>query len=813
MKQITYSIKKILIWGSLTLILAASIVIIIYLNNRITFTARFRDKVITNKYDGTLSEYLGFSTMLTAEISSQLDLTSVEEKNKTGTIKNRLMKFKKKIERLAAPLSGISIDENSNIEKVDKASELISWLHQSSLEKMNYKNLNLQPCQKHDWNDCNSRPYLYSSEEDENVESVVWIPAPLVNVEKGIIKLSNTLKKEVGFSKIIERDLVRILGDLKSEDLLQVYFIPMSGFVRIINKQKEDLIEYYKDILPPIACFSDRPYFKKTMTSPGECRMSNPYIDSAGNGIVITYSVLVTNKNLEIVGMIGVDRIIKSLEAIFKNVKLGGASMPRDFQLSRHEIVDKQCGHCHTGKYGDKFDYIYMRKNSKNIEISLAFAEVMENPNRIFKGDNIARMDFPGSESTIYLVRTGTKEVTCFHFNPGFRERRYLYTTLYYLLSLGGIFILLFLAVKLFLSRIKATRIHSEVVSHLNGGLIILDGSGNIQFHNHRMAHMVEEANLQNKNFPARFLAYESKSDYRDLLQKSPKGFEFSGRITRSDGTVFPAIITGASIDYPGVSRAQMLVVIPSEQLESTIAANFIHSFSHALKTPVQSILLLADRLRRKKVPQEKFDRYFSLMKQQANEFTTMVTNLMRFSKLEIENIRPLKENHNLAALLRSAAKSFREKAERLKIRLNEYNIPERLMIDIDKDMFRVILNNLLENALKYSQEGEISIEAYEKGDEVVICVSDTGFGVPEDEREKIFNKFFRGRDPEVRVKDGIGIGLYVSLKYVKLHEGTLTYEPNKKEEINERGKETVIEKGSKFIIRIPQKVKGGISR
>ena len=119
--------------------------------------------------------------------------------------------------------------------------------------------------------------------------------------------------------------------------------------------------------------------------------------------------------------------------------------------------------------------------------------------------------------------------------------------------------------------------------------------------------------------------------------------------------------------------------------------------------------------------------------------------------------------------------------------------------------MFRVILNNLLENALKYTDEGEICVDAYEKGDEVVISVSDTGIGVPEDEREKIFEQFFRGRTPEVRIKDGLGIGLYVSNRYVRLHGGILMYETNIKQDIGEKGKISVIEKGAKFTIRIPK--------
>lgn len=812
MHKISSFRKRILIGGLIAFFLAISIVVIIFLNEDITQTATFRDQVIIDESEGSLSTNSGLLAMLETEISSHLDLESDLEKEKAKKIEKYLLDLKYRIEALQPPQTGISIDENSNIEKETDQGRLKSWLHPHSLSQINFKNLNLK---EYCPDEHKKRPYLLSADEDKEIQikSFVLIPTPLVPVENGKIKLSTTVKKEVVFSKIIESELVKIIEDLKSEDIWQVYFIPISGFVRILNKGwYKDLIEYYKDILPAIVCFSDRPYFKETMSKNDGFRISNPYIDSSGGiGVIITYSVFIRNENLGIVGMIGADRKIKSLKDILKRVRLGSGKIHKDFQFSSHPIVEKGCGYCHTGKYGNTFDYKYMLKNFDNEALSLSIAEMMENPNKLFRDDLIARMDFPGRESTVYLVRigenkeSGKEEVACFHFNPRYTQRKYLLLTLFFALPLFFIIFLIFLALNFFLSRIRAQKIQTEVMSNLNGGLIIVDRKGNIKFHNSKMAKLIEVSKLKDRNFLSDFLPDDCKSEYEDLIQKSREGFEFAGRIKRPDSSVFPAIISSASINFPGVSKAQMLIIIPSEQLESTIAANFIHGFSHSLKTPIHSILLLVDRMRRKNLPQPKFDQYFSTMQQQVGEFTTMVTNLLRFSKLEIEGIKPNKEINNMGALLRSVVKPLRERATKANIKLIE-NIPERLPANIDRDMFRVILNNLLENALKYTEEGEISVDAYEKGDQVVISVSDTGIGVPVDEREKIFDKFFRGEAQNVRVKDGIGIGLYVSKKYVIFHDGTLEYEQNIEEEISKKGKEIKkIKKGSKFILKVPK--------
>ncbi|MGD2085571.1 MAG: ATP-binding protein [Candidatus Aminicenantes bacterium] len=798
----------ILIGGLLAFVLAISIVLIIFLEN-ITQTATFRDQVIIDESEGSLSKNLGLLAMLETEISSYLDLESNLEREIVKKIKNYLLDLKYRIEELKQPKTGISIDENSNIEKETDQGRLISWLHPDSLSQINFKNLNLK---KYSFYGHPERPPLHSSKIDnKSLKSFVWIPTPLVTFENGKIELSTSVKKEIVFSKIIESELVKIIEDLKNEDIWQVYFIPISGFVRILNKDSKDLITYYKDILSAIACFSDRPYFKETMSKNDGFRISNSYIDTACTGVVITYSVFIRNENLGIVGMIGIDRKVEPLNDILKQVKLGSGTIYKDFQYSTHPIAEKECGYCHTGKYGNTFDYKYMLKNFDNEALALSIAEMMENSNKLFKDDLIARMLFRGRESTVYLIdigknqKSGKKEVAYFHFNPLYTQRKYQMLMVYFLISLLGVIILMVLTLKFFLAKTEAKKIQTEVVSNLNGGLVIIDRDGCIKFHNSKMAELVGVPDLKDKNFLSDFLPIESKAEYGDLIQISKKGFEFSGRIIRSDSSVFPAIISSASINFPGVSKAQMLIIIPSEQLESTIAANFIHGFSHTLKTPIQSILLLVDRMRRKNLPQPKFDQYFSTMQQQVGEFTTMVTNLLRFSKLEIEGIKPNKETNNLAALLRSVVKPLRERATKANIKLI-VNIPESLPANIDRDMFRVILNNLLDNALKYTEEGEISVDAYEEGNQVVISVSDTGIGVPKDERDKIFDKFFRGGAQNVRVKDGIGIGLYVSKKYVTFHYGTLEYKPNIEEEISKKGKEIKkIKRGSKFILKVPK--------
>jgi signal transduction histidine kinase len=181
-----------------------------------------------------------------------------------------------------------------------------------------------------------------------------------------------------------------------------------------------------------------------------------------------------------------------------------------------------------------------------------------------------------------------------------------------------------------------------------------------------------------------------------------------------------------------------------------------------------------------------------------------MLTNLLGFSRLEFDKDKIHKEEVNLAAMLRSAVKPFVEKSKNENLEL-EQNIPERIIANVDRGMFRVILNNLLENALKYTNEGKISVKAHDDWDKATIIISDTGMGVPKDERDHIFDKFYRGRAETVQNKDGIGLGLFLSKNYIELHNGTLTYEPGKEKVKTKLGMWNEKERGSVFIIQIPK--------
>lgn len=304
-----------------------------------------------------------------------------------------------------------------------------------------------------------------------------------------------------------------------------------------------------------------------------------------------------------------------------------------------------------------------------------------------------------------------------------------------------------------------------------------------------------------------RFLSPESASEY-EQFSEAHKGFEFAGNLFSPERGTEPVIIASAPLSFPGRQNCRMLILIPSRKLEQTIAKKFFNIFSHALKSPVHSILLIADLFRRRNAL-PRFDDYFSKLHRKVQEFRDLTDNVLRFSAIDVKDIHVDWDSVNVAQVLRRVLSAVRERAKARGLVLRE-NIAESLRVRADEKLLQIVLNNLIDNALKYTPSGFVSVRAADLLTEVVVVVEDSGRGVPKAEREKIFDLFVQGAEVATVTHEGLGLGLYVSRRYVEAMDGTLSYEPVYKTEARSDSDEEL--EGSRFIVKIP-KPPGGFYR
>lgn len=215
---------------------------------------------------------------------------------------------------------------------------------------------------------------------------------------------------------------------------------------------------------------------------------------------------------------------------------------------------------------------------------------------------------------------------------------------------------------------------------------------------------------------------------------------------------------------------------------------NFMLSITHELKTPLTSIQLALQTLKKRNLKIE--DRADLIAKALGSNqrLSSLIENIINASRLESNDFTPRREIFPLKTFLQNKTTELTASHEQATVKLNcEVDI-----IHADTYMLETIFNNLLENAIKYSGENpkmEIIVKQNEKFIEIII--SDQGTGITAEEKQQIFKKFYRVGNEISRSQKGSGLGLFITSEFVQLHKGRIKCENNKPA-------------GTKFIIELP---------
>lgn len=255
-------------------------------------------------------------------------------------------------------------------------------------------------------------------------------------------------------------------------------------------------------------------------------------------------------------------------------------------------------------------------------------------------------------------------------------------------------------------------------------------------------------------------------SEYQKIERNWHKGH----RMVMAEGVFFTACLIFG-----------LWVINRSANREVTLARqrrNFLLSITHELKSPIASVRLVLETLGKRELNREQVEKLCRGGLKDATRLQQLVEDLLLAARLE-DNWRPLPEPLDLPALAH-------EVANRLLVRFQHANIrfefPDHLpLMQADKSGLTAILQNLLENAVKYSPEGAlIRLSAEQKDDKFRLSVADQGRGIPDGEKQAVFEKFYRLGNEETRQATGTGLGLYIVNQVVKAHGGNIRVTDNK---------------------------------
>lgn len=236
-----------------------------------------------------------------------------------------------------------------------------------------------------------------------------------------------------------------------------------------------------------------------------------------------------------------------------------------------------------------------------------------------------------------------------------------------------------------------------------------------------------------------------------------------------SEGSVFLVLILiGAAFVYRSVRRQFIL-----QQQQQ----NFMMAVTHELKTPISVARLNLETLQKHSLDPEKQKKLIRMTLEETGRLNFLTNNILISSQLEGGGYKFSKEELDLSDLLKDCLNDFRE-------RFPERNFVDHIEQDADVKgdplLLQILINNLLENAIKYSPRETSIVARLSSADRLVLLeIADQGPGIGDDEKHKIFQKFYRIGNESTRKTKGTGLGLYLCSKIVKDHNADISVTNN----------------------------------
>lgn len=213
----------------------------------------------------------------------------------------------------------------------------------------------------------------------------------------------------------------------------------------------------------------------------------------------------------------------------------------------------------------------------------------------------------------------------------------------------------------------------------------------------------------------------------------------------------------------------------------SKLRNEFMAMMIHELRSPLAVIKGSANMVRSEgdKLSPEQINTMLKQIEESAGDLLEIVNDLLDVSKIEAGKVELFQRQINLVPVLKVEVEKYRALATQKNIGISIKVPSNELMITCDPDKLKHIMNNLLSNAIKFTQKGEITVELRTFHDYVQVSVSDTGIGIPDDLKNKIFEKFVQARAMPVSREKGTGLGLVIVKGIVEAHGGKIWVEDN----------------------------------
>ena len=279
------------------------------------------------------------------------------------------------------------------------------------------------------------------------------------------------------------------------------------------------------------------------------------------------------------------------------------------------------------------------------------------------------------------------------------------------------------------------------------------------------------ELNNQNKQMYDYQLTLLKKDD-PDYLQKSAQITDSSKRKTAQyigEGATFLLLILFCAVFVYRAVKRQIKLSLQQQ--------NFMMAVTHELKTPVTIVRLNLETMQKRLLDEDTKKQLLEKTIEETDRRNHLTHNILVTSQLESGSYILSKSEIDFSELVTKAVIDFQKRFPGRTIK--EY-ITADVLAEGEYNLLEMVVSNLMENATKYTPAAsDISVTLKKNNGHIILHVADFGAGINDDEKKKIFEKFYRSGNENTRLAKGTGLGLYLCLKIVKDHKGKIAVTDN----------------------------------
>ncbi len=320
------------------------------------------------------------------------------------------------------------------------------------------------------------------------------------------------------------------------------------------------------------------------------------------------------------------------------------------------------------------------------------------------------------------------------------------------------------------------------IVSSLQEALWVIDNDDRILFANETFKRLAGKQNLEHvpywevlRNHQVDRLVHGVKETRKSAVEE----IEIDGKYYVVSAQYIPA-------------KKEIIVLfydISQIKTAEEIKKNLVSSVSHELRTPLTSILGYLETLKSEETDGTKL-KYLDVIERNASRMFYLTKDLLELSSLERQGVELEVEQVDIAGMMEGMKRLFAKRFEERGLEC-VFRIEPGAQLYGDRYKLEQMLANLIDNAVKYTEEGSVTVGITGEGGDAVITVQDTGIGIAAKHHSQIFERFYVADKSRSRQEGGTGLGLSIVLQIVRLHGGTIALDSG-------------LGRGTKFTIRLP---------